>query len=74
MDVVFDLGVDEMNQRWEEPAAADVRSQMILKETDDIVQSCGSTVSGTTGGRMPTWVCWSPRGGYKRTARAADTP
>ena len=38
MDVDFDLDVDEINERWEELAAADVWSQMIMKETDDVVQ------------------------------------
>ncbi|GJF09318.1 carboxylase [Mycolicibacterium cyprinidarum] len=43
MDVDFDLDVDEINQRWEELASADVWSQMILKETDDIVQRLTTT-------------------------------
>ncbi|MCB0949661.1 MAG: biotin carboxylase, partial [Mycobacterium sp.] len=43
MDVDFDLDVDEINQRWEELASADVWSQMILKETDDIVQRLTAT-------------------------------
>ncbi len=34
MDVDFDLDVDEINERWEELAAEDVWSQMIIKETD----------------------------------------
>jgi hypothetical protein len=38
MNVDFDLDVDEINERWEELASADVWSQLILKETDDIVQ------------------------------------
>ena len=38
MNVDFDLNIDEINERWEELAAADVWSQMVLKETDDIVQ------------------------------------
>jgi hypothetical protein len=43
MDVDFELDVDEINQRWEELASADVWSQMILKETDDIVQRLTAT-------------------------------
>ncbi len=43
MDVDFDLDVDEINERWEELASADVWSQMILKETDDIVQRLTAT-------------------------------
>jgi len=43
MDVDFDLDVDEINERWEELAAEDVWSQMILKETDDIVQQLTAT-------------------------------
>ncbi len=43
MDVDFDIDVDEINQRWEELASADVWSQMILKETDDIVQRLTAT-------------------------------
>jgi hypothetical protein len=38
MNVDFELDIDEINERWEELAAADVWSQMVLKETDDIVQ------------------------------------
>lgn len=43
MDVEFDLDIDDINQRWEELAAADLWSQMILKETDDIVQKLTAT-------------------------------
>jgi hypothetical protein len=43
MNVDFDLDVDEINERWEELASADVWSQMILKETDDIVQRLTAT-------------------------------
>ncbi|MBS1692911.1 MAG: biotin carboxylase [Actinobacteria bacterium] len=43
MNVEFDLDVDEINERWEELAAEDVWSQMILKETDDIVQRLTAT-------------------------------
>jgi hypothetical protein len=38
MDVDFSFDVDEVNERWEELAAADVWSQMIIKETDPIVE------------------------------------
>ena len=38
MNVDFDLDVDEINERWEELASDDVWSQMVMKETDDIVQ------------------------------------
>ena len=47
MNVDFDLDVDEINERWEELASEDVWSQMILKETDDIVQRL--TVTPRTG-------------------------
>ena len=43
MNVDFELDIDEINERWEELAAADVWSQMILKETDDIVQRLTAT-------------------------------
>jgi hypothetical protein len=43
MNVDFDLDVDEINERWEELAAADVWSQMVMKETDDIVQRLTAT-------------------------------
>jgi hypothetical protein len=43
MNVDFELDVDEINERWEELASADVWSQMILKETDDIVQRLTAT-------------------------------
>ena len=38
MDVDFDFDVDEINERWEELAAADVWSQMIIKETSPVVE------------------------------------
>jgi hypothetical protein len=38
MDVDFDFDIDEINERWEQLAAADVWSQMIIKETDPIVE------------------------------------
>ena len=43
MNVDFELDVDEINERWEELASADVWSQMILKETDYIVQRLTAT-------------------------------
>jgi hypothetical protein len=38
MDVDFDLDLDEINERWNELAAVDVWSQMIIKETQPIVE------------------------------------
>ena len=38
MDVDFDIDVDEINARWEELAADDVWSQMIIKETTATVE------------------------------------
>lgn len=43
MNVDFDLDVDEINERWEELASADLWSQMVMKETDDIVQRLTGT-------------------------------
>ena len=43
MNVDFDLDVDEINQRWEELASEDVWSQMVMKETDDVVQRLTAT-------------------------------
>jgi biotin carboxylase len=43
MDVDYDLDVDEINARWEELAAVDVWSQMIIKETAAIVERLDST-------------------------------
>jgi biotin carboxylase len=43
MDVEFDLDVDEINARWEELAGADVWSQMIIKETANVVERLEST-------------------------------
>ena len=43
MDVDFELDVDEINERWEELASVDVWSQMVMKETDDIVQQLTAT-------------------------------
>jgi hypothetical protein len=45
MDVDFELDVDEINARWEELAAVDVWSQMIIKETAGIVERLDSTAS-----------------------------
>jgi biotin carboxylase len=38
MDVDFDLDVDEINSRWQELAADDLWSQMIIKETSAVVE------------------------------------
>ncbi|OBC09013.1 biotin carboxylase [Mycobacterium sp. 852013-50091_SCH5140682] len=43
MGVEFDIDVDEINERWEELASADVWSQMIIKETADIVELLEAT-------------------------------
>ncbi len=43
MDVDFDLDVEEINERWEQLAAADVWSQMVIKETGDTVEQLVST-------------------------------
>lgn len=43
MDVDFDLNVDEINERWEELAAVDVWSQMIIKETAGSVERIEAT-------------------------------
>lgn len=43
MNTDFDLDVDEINERWEELASADVWSQMVMKETDDVVQRLTAT-------------------------------
>ncbi len=38
MDVDFELDLDEVNERWQELAAEDQWSQMIIKETDPVVE------------------------------------
>jgi len=38
MDVDFDFDLDEVNERWERLAAADVWSHMIIKETSPVVE------------------------------------
>ena len=38
MDIDVDFDVDEINERWEDLAAADVWSQMIIKETSPVVE------------------------------------
>jgi biotin carboxylase len=43
MNVDFEIDVDEINERWEELASEDVWGQMILKETDDIVERLTAT-------------------------------
>ncbi len=43
MDVDFDLDVDEINKRWEDMAADDVWSQMIIKETSPGVERLETT-------------------------------
>ncbi len=45
MNVDFDLDIDEINERWEELASGDLWSQMVMKETDDIVQRLTATPS-----------------------------
>jgi hypothetical protein len=45
MNVDFDLDIDEINERWEELASGDLWSQMVMKETDDIVQQLTATPS-----------------------------
>lgn len=42
MDVEFTIDVEEINQRWEELACGDDWSQMIIKETDPIVEQLTS--------------------------------
>lgn len=37
-DVDFELDIDEINERWRELAAADLWSQMVIKETSPIVE------------------------------------
>jgi len=43
MNIDFDLDIDEINERWEELASGDLWSQMVMKETDDIVQRLPAT-------------------------------
>lgn len=43
LDVDFDLDVDEINERWEQLASADVWSQMVIKETSDTVEQLVGT-------------------------------
>lgn len=43
MDVDFDLDVDEINERWERLSGSDAWSQMIVKETDPIVEQLTAT-------------------------------
>jgi hypothetical protein len=43
MNVDFELDVDEINERWEELASGDLWSQMVMKETEDIVQRLTAT-------------------------------
>jgi hypothetical protein len=43
MRVDYELDVDEINERWEALASVDVWSQMIIKETADIVERITST-------------------------------
>ena len=43
MNIDFEIDVDEINERWEELASADVWSQMVMKETDDVVQRLTAT-------------------------------
>ncbi len=43
LDIEFDLDVDEINERWEQLASADVWSQMVIKETSDTVEQLVGT-------------------------------
>ncbi|CAM3734114.1 biotin carboxylase [Smaragdicoccus niigatensis] len=43
MGVDFDIDVDDINERWETLAAADTWSQMIIKETNDVVELLEAT-------------------------------
>ena len=70
MNVDFDLDVDEINERWEELASVDLWSQMVMKETDDIVQQLTATPrtgqysldgSGALVFRGPRWTGTSCR-------------
>jgi biotin carboxylase len=45
MNVDYDLDIDEINARWEQLAAADVWSQMIIKETAETVEQLIATPS-----------------------------
>src|SRR4029079_4717914 len=45
MNVDFDLDIDEINERWEGLASGGLWSQMVMKETDDIVQRLTATPS-----------------------------
>ena len=38
MGVDYTVDVDEINERWREPAAVDVWAQLIMKEPDDCVE------------------------------------
>ncbi|TNM48256.1 biotin carboxylase [Nocardioides albidus] len=42
LDVEIDLDVDEINERWQELAAVDLWSQMIIKETSPVVELIGT--------------------------------
>ena len=43
MDVDFDLDVDEINDRWAELAGGDLWSQMVIKETNSVVERLDAT-------------------------------
>lgn len=50
LDVEIDLDVDEVNERWQELAAVDLWSQMILKETAPILERIDTAApTGTYG-------------------------
>jgi hypothetical protein len=45
MDVDFDFDLGEINERWQELAAVDVWSQMIIKETSPVVERIDTAAS-----------------------------
>ena len=38
MDVDYEIDVDELNERWTEPASIDAWSQFIMKQSEDVVE------------------------------------
>jgi biotin carboxylase len=39
MDVDYEIDVDELNERWAQPASIDTWTQFILKQTEDVVET-----------------------------------